>query len=244
MYRKIYWGLGALILLVGIVGVFYMLQPDPKSEIAYIDIDPTEIEHAVKLQSPRPARDGYKWEKHGDHWHEVIVEEKQKDAQHVPKTDNMPSIPVNVSEVTIDDIVEDVVVTQKQEYDLLVKGYIDQHMSLYPECQDHDVVLKDAQHNAAWTLSQKKYDKIRKLLHIESDQIHEELVFIFEGVDSESFTGDTTYFFEELSNMNVAEKKSLLAKFNLLKQRSEDLGKKTDLLYQHTLKYQGTTHNH
>ncbi|MCG9130785.1 hypothetical protein J5I95_03795 [Candidatus Poribacteria bacterium] len=81
MHKRIAIGLIVLIFVLGVVSVFVMLQPDPdpETETVSTDIDPAEIEHAVPSKPARPARDGYKWENHGDHWHEVLL--AQEDAQ-------------------------------------------------------------------------------------------------------------------------------------------------------------------
>ena len=81
MRKKMYWGLASLILIIGVVGVYFMLQPksDMEPEKKFIAPSEADIEKAREAnQPPREAKDGFTWEWHADHWHEVpIVQKKQ-----------------------------------------------------------------------------------------------------------------------------------------------------------------------
>ncbi len=80
MNKKLYWGLLALIILLGTAFVVIMLHDRAeirklKEELA----DVKEQEKHVPQQAdvgnrpPRDARAGHKWEWHGDHWHEMPI---------------------------------------------------------------------------------------------------------------------------------------------------------------------------
>lgn len=80
MNKKLYWGLLALIILLGTAFVFILMHDRAeirklKEELA----DVKEQEQHVPQQAdmgnrlPRDARAGHKWEWHGDHWHEMPI---------------------------------------------------------------------------------------------------------------------------------------------------------------------------
>ncbi|MCG9128842.1 hypothetical protein JT359_14730 [Candidatus Poribacteria bacterium] len=76
MKKKMYWGITSLIIMIGVVGVYFMLQPDPDPvpEKKLIVPSETDLEQVRKAkQPPRDAKDGFTWEWHADHWHEVPI---------------------------------------------------------------------------------------------------------------------------------------------------------------------------
>ena len=76
MRKKMYWGLASLILIIGVVGVYFMLQPEPDPEVEKKFIVPSEADLKKASETkkpPREAKDGFTWEWHADHWHEVPV---------------------------------------------------------------------------------------------------------------------------------------------------------------------------
>ena len=75
MNKKMQWGLAALLILQFLIGVgaIVMLYTDTETEQKNGDHPVEEQVSPIADQPPRPAREGYKWEHHGDHWHEVHV---------------------------------------------------------------------------------------------------------------------------------------------------------------------------
>ncbi|MYF98756.1 hypothetical protein F4212_06410 [Candidatus Poribacteria bacterium] len=79
MRKKMIWGSAILIiLLIGVSAVLLMRNTDTEPEKVYKDVEPSKevmdslVKRAPKQNKPpRAARDGFKWEWHGDHWHEV-----------------------------------------------------------------------------------------------------------------------------------------------------------------------------
>ena len=80
MNKKLYWGLLALIILLGTAFVFILMHD--RAEIRKLEeelADVKEQEQHVPQQAdvgnrpPRDARAGHKWEWHGDHWHEMPI---------------------------------------------------------------------------------------------------------------------------------------------------------------------------
>ncbi len=80
MRKKMYWGLASLILIVGVVGVFVMLQPDPEPEKRYklpseaenkqkkdVNQPQRPVSEVVKPPPPGASPNGH-W--HGDEWHD------------------------------------------------------------------------------------------------------------------------------------------------------------------------------
>ena len=65
MRNKLYWAIVPILILTAAVFIFFILKHDADPKNVYIDIEPAKPE--------RDARDGYKWENHGDHWHEVPI---------------------------------------------------------------------------------------------------------------------------------------------------------------------------
>ena len=79
MRKKMYWGLASLILIIGVVGVYFMLQPDPEPEKKFIAPSEADIEKVREAkQPPREAKDGFTWEWHADHWHEVPIGQNEQ----------------------------------------------------------------------------------------------------------------------------------------------------------------------
>ena len=87
MNKRLYWGLLALIILLGTAFVFIMLHD--RAEIRKLEEELANIkeqEQHVPQQAdagnkpPREASAGHKWEWHGDHWHEMPI------AQDIPGT--------------------------------------------------------------------------------------------------------------------------------------------------------------
>ncbi len=92
MNRKMYWGIGALILLIGIVGLYFILQPDPEPITVYNAPSEDVIKQAQQANSPpRPAKPGYKWEWHDDHWDEIPIAQSEA----------TPSVPPMLTENTV-----------------------------------------------------------------------------------------------------------------------------------------------
>ena len=71
MRKKMYWGIASLILIIGVVGVYFMLQPESDTEPEKRYIVPTEAElnKAREARKPPPgASPNGHW--HGNEWHE------------------------------------------------------------------------------------------------------------------------------------------------------------------------------
>ncbi len=72
MNRKMYWGIGALILLIGIVGLYFILQPDPEPITVY-KVPSDEVIKQTQ-QSQQPAAEGDRQPPPGaspnGHWHD------------------------------------------------------------------------------------------------------------------------------------------------------------------------------
>ena len=84
MRKKMYWMIASLILIIGAVGIYYMLQPDPDPELKKKLKAPSEAElnkTREAKKSPREAKDGFTWEWHDDRWHEVPVGKNEKGEQ-------------------------------------------------------------------------------------------------------------------------------------------------------------------
>ena len=78
MRKKMYWGIGTLILLlIGVTAVLLLRDKDTEPEVIY----KTDVEPARKTETPiteKPtAREGFKMVQHGDHWHEVPIDEPE-----------------------------------------------------------------------------------------------------------------------------------------------------------------------
>ena len=101
MNRKTYWGIAALIVILIAAGGFVYWQ---WSQVQQFKKDAAEAEKLMEEQHkqvaenkpPRPAREGYKWEWHGDHWHEMPI--AQNDAPHVPTEQPVQNEPLQVFE--------------------------------------------------------------------------------------------------------------------------------------------------
>ena len=90
-----YWGLASLILIIGVAGVYFMLQPDPDMEPEKKFIAPSEVdlEQAREARKPpREAKDGFTWEWHADHWHEVPMAQNETPSGH-PVQENQSEKP-------------------------------------------------------------------------------------------------------------------------------------------------------
>jgi len=75
MRKKMYWGIGTLIiLLLGVTAVLLLRDTDTDPEVIY----KTDVEPARKTETPiaeKPtARPGFEMVQHGDHWHEVPID--------------------------------------------------------------------------------------------------------------------------------------------------------------------------
>ncbi len=90
MSKKIMWGLVALTILLCTAFVFMTIRN--RAEILQLQDDLAEAEkpqtHVTQQpvadnKPPRPAKDGFKWEWHGDHWHEMPVAQAQPIGQPV-----------------------------------------------------------------------------------------------------------------------------------------------------------------
>ncbi|MDE0325988.1 MAG: hypothetical protein OXN27_18890 [Candidatus Poribacteria bacterium] len=91
MNRKTYWGIAALVIILIAAGGFMYWQwssvQQLKEELAQDEKMLEEMEKPVaENKPPRPAREGYKWEWHGDHWHEIAAD----DEAHEPVVQNKP----------------------------------------------------------------------------------------------------------------------------------------------------------
>ncbi len=74
MRKKMYRGITSLILIIGVVCVYFMLQPDPEPEKKYIVPSEVDLEPVRETkQPPREAKDGFTWEWYDERWHEVPI---------------------------------------------------------------------------------------------------------------------------------------------------------------------------
>ncbi len=100
MHKRIATGLFVLIFILGVAIVFYHQYTD----IQQLKQEAAEAEKLLEEQHkgvaenkpPRPAREGYKWEWHGDHWHEMPV--AQSDSPHAPTEQPVQNEPLQVFE--------------------------------------------------------------------------------------------------------------------------------------------------
>ena len=100
MKRKIIWGLGVLIVLLVVAGVFLVRPPDTEPEKRFILPSDEVIKQAQEANKPpresnKPpgeAKEGYKWVWHHDHWDEVPI--AQSDALPQRVTSNDPRAPM------------------------------------------------------------------------------------------------------------------------------------------------------
>lgn len=98
MYKKLIWGLGVLALLICTAFVFMTVRNltemrQLETELAAAEkplealdkMDTPVADSVAEDQPPRPARAGYKWEWHDDHWHEMpAVQKADKQERTVP----------------------------------------------------------------------------------------------------------------------------------------------------------------
>ena len=86
MYKKLTWGLGVLALLISTAFVFMTVRY--RADIRQLKEEAAEAEKLsedrnkhlaqqpdVGNKPPQEAKDGFKWEWHGDHWHEMPLSE-------------------------------------------------------------------------------------------------------------------------------------------------------------------------
>ena len=81
MNRKVYWGLGVLIVLL--ISVFAVMMAKKQAENRELEDQLAEaqkladqiVEQKKLKNKPPVAREGYKMVQHGDHWHEVKIKE-------------------------------------------------------------------------------------------------------------------------------------------------------------------------
>ncbi len=93
MRKKMYWGLASLILIIGVAGVYFMLQPEPEPEKKFIVPSEADLEQAREAkQPPREAKEGFTWEWHADHWHEVPIAQNETPSGH-PVQENQSEKP-------------------------------------------------------------------------------------------------------------------------------------------------------
>ena len=69
MRKKMYWGIAFLILIIGVVGVYFMLQPEPEPEKRYILPSEVDLEQAKETKQP-PLDASPNGHQHGDEWHD------------------------------------------------------------------------------------------------------------------------------------------------------------------------------
>ena len=74
MNKRLYWGLAALVILICVVCaiVMFSIETDTEQKKVYKPAE-EQVSPIADQQPPRPAREGFKWEHHGEHWHEVEI---------------------------------------------------------------------------------------------------------------------------------------------------------------------------
>ncbi len=86
MSRKMYWGLSILIVIFVAGGVFVFVKQqrelaELRQGVAEADkllADHQKQQPKANNKPPRPAQEGFEWEWHGDHWHEMPVAQSDK----------------------------------------------------------------------------------------------------------------------------------------------------------------------
>ncbi len=98
MNRKMYWGLGVLILLIIGATVFVVVKDQAemrqlKAELAEFEKQAAEsnkVQHAVsKTDKKPPDEPGFEWVRHNDHWDKVPISNENEVVEHsdVPITE-------------------------------------------------------------------------------------------------------------------------------------------------------------
>ncbi len=92
MKSRMFWGITTLIILLIGVSVVLLMRNTDTEPITVYKVDGEPIADNAENKPPRPAKEGYKWEWHGDHWHEIQVAQTADDApvQQVPVVDPAP----------------------------------------------------------------------------------------------------------------------------------------------------------
>ncbi len=166
MRKKMYWGLASLILIIGVVGVYFMLQPEPDTEPEKRFIVPTEaeLEKAREARKPPPgASPNGHW--HGDEWHD----ESHAEPATVPHTQT-----VSTEEAASDDIVWTIESMKRSRENLLnsLPIYIETNKKQIPSLEE---ALKRMEGN---TLVDGHRDQVKKTLdRVRSQLSHQQELF-------------------------------------------------------------------
>ena len=93
MNRQMYWGIAALIIILIAAGGFIYWQLSTvqqlKEQLAQDEKLLEERDKPVaENKPPRPAREGYKWVPHGDHFHEVPLSAPDTWQEQTPLVEN------------------------------------------------------------------------------------------------------------------------------------------------------------
>lgn len=94
MTRRVYWGFAFLIiLLLGFTALLLIWDTDTERDVVYEPFSPEEkeqvnrnIQEAIEKEKTPAAKPGYRIEKHGDHYHEVPINEPEPAIPNAPKS--------------------------------------------------------------------------------------------------------------------------------------------------------------
>ena len=87
MRKKMYWGIASLILIIGVVGIFVMLQPesDTEPEKRYIVSSEAELKKAREARKPPPDASP------NGHWHGVVWHDESHQTPITEDSQEMPA---------------------------------------------------------------------------------------------------------------------------------------------------------
>ena len=244
MFLRKYWlPLSVLIVVVTCVGL-YLLQTQPPKEPVVI-IKSVEFEKSTATQTPKaqtqnasatavmesqeggPFRDDGAW--HAE-THETPADvlaplnELGSDAW-----DSMPPvlayIPTGYTPFKTDAEVQDFLTTASaDEISQRVQDtYVIRHYKRYPDCQEHDAVLADAERQAEHFLAYLEHKKKDNALHAERERARAE----FDEFEAQYFDKENLRIrWEFFDRMSDSEKEAFQTQLQALTQRISDIGER------------------
>lgn len=228
MSKKLYWGLGVLVLLL--CTAFVWMTIHNRAEIRQLKQDAAKLaqeqpgtEQPVADNRPPPPgktfEGGGHW--HNGEWHDAPHTVNSQEPNIQDTISNLGDMLVNENYVPIDD---------------LTNHYVNLHYEKYPNCKEHQAVLTDAEKRARWVLDYRVYSSKEKDLDIESKAIDDEI---------KEIVGDNINdYYKRISSLSADKKKALETKVKALYNRAIKLDEKYEALSKTEPIYPEGLHTH
>lgn len=197
----------------------------------------------VKRKEP-PLDDSSNGHWHGDEWHD------ESHTTGVIEKSNIADINIDDDEINIGPLLKEGELRRPAEtrHGMIVEGYIDYHLRMYPECDELELILKDAENHASWVVSNENFMKDFQIISEESDKLDKDYNMILYGNEEpenhENGDVNLSYLINKIKSMNDDDKLELVSKIEELGIKQDKISENFNTIFNKSISLKSVTHTH